>query len=137
MIRGIGLCALLLLTGCATPYETCVASATRDLRVLDGLIAQSEATLARGYAIDSVQVFEARWQRCLEPPNPATDAEGRPLPMVETLCLENVPVTQKRPRAVDLEAERRLLGQLRDKRTEASARAEREIARCRTLYPEG
>ena len=63
--------------------------------------------------------------------------EGRPLPMVETLCLENVPVTQKRPRAVDLEAERRLLGQLRDKRTEASARAEREIARCRTLYPEG
>jgi hypothetical protein len=57
--------------------------------------------------------------------------------MVETLCLENVPVTQKRPRAVDLEAERRLLGQLRDKRTEASARAEREIARCRTLYPEG
>jgi hypothetical protein len=137
MIRGFALCALLLATGCATPYESCVAAATRDLRVLDGLIAQSEATLARGYAIDRVQVFEARWERCLEPPTPATDAEGKPLPMVETLCLENVPVTREQPRAVDLEAERRLLGQLRDKRADLAARAEREIARCRTLHPEG
>ena len=109
----------------------------RDLRVLDDLILESEATVARGYAIDTVQLFEPRWVPCLKPPEPATDAQGKPLPQVETLCLENVPVTFERPRAVDLEGERRLLAQLRTKREDVSARADREIARCQTMYPEG
>jgi hypothetical protein len=46
-------------------------------------------------------------------------------------------VTFERPRAVDLEGERRLLAQLRTKREDVSARADREIARCQTMYPEG
>jgi hypothetical protein len=41
------LLSLLLLTACGTPQEQCINSVTRDMRVVDRLIAETEANLAR------------------------------------------------------------------------------------------
>ena len=45
----------LALAACATPREQCIGQATRDLRVLNSLIAETQGNLARGYAIEEQQ----------------------------------------------------------------------------------
>src|SRR5690606_21382542 len=40
---------VLMIAACGTPQERCIDDATRELRRIDGLIADTEAALARGY----------------------------------------------------------------------------------------
>lgn len=122
------LCALL--AACGTPQEQCINRSTRDLRTVDRLIAETEANLARGYALETVTVYETEWTWCHSHSKP-----GEP-PRPPHMCLDREPVTKTRPKAIDLRDEARKLESLKLKRHELARAAQPLIAQCRAQYPE-
>jgi hypothetical protein len=123
--------ALAALVGCGTPQEQCISRNTRDLRTFDRLIAETEGNLARGYAFETITVYEDYWVTC---PMPAP-AEGQPPPKPR-LCLDERPVTERRPKSIDLNEEARKLDSLKTKRKQLARQAEAVIASCKSQYPE-
>lgn len=124
------------LAACGTPRERCVASVTRDLRVVDGLIQDAQVNLARGYGIREQTVFVPAWQYCGPPVIVQPQGGGAAVAMPAGLCLEDRAQTVRRPVAIDLDAERRKLSQLQEQRTRLARQAEPAIAQCRSLYPQ-
>lgn len=128
-MRALALIALLALSACATPRQICEAEALRDLRVVETLIAETEATLARGYGLtrEPVTVWNMRpcWRR------------GRDGRLYSDFCQVREVRTRTRPVAVDMAAERRKLAGLKEKRADLARQAEGALARCRAAYPEG
>jgi hypothetical protein len=122
--------ALLLLAACGTPQEQCIARETRELRTIDRLIAETEGNLDRGYAFETVTVYENVWTWC-EVKNPDDGDRDPP-----RFCLDRQPVSEERPKAIDLAAEARKLEGLQRKRAELARAAEPVIAQCRAAYPE-
>lgn len=122
---------LATLAACGTPQEQCISQNTRDLRTVDRLIKESEGNLARGYAFETVTVYEDEWVYCPRPSVP----EGQPAP-APRLCLDERPVTRRRPKAIDLNEEARKLASLKEKRTGLARQAEKVIAACKAQYPE-
>ena len=117
----LALAVLLALTACATPQERCAQEATRDLRTLRALIAETEATLARGYTYEeelrSVRVGVSYCAR----------SAGR---VGVGFCAEDRLTTVRRPVAVDLAAEQRKLDGLRMREAELSARVPAALRAC-------
>lgn len=123
--------ALAALAACGTPQEQCINRNTRDLRTVDRLIRESEGNLARGYAYETVTVFEEYWRSC---PGPRA-AEGQP-PSPPRMCLDRRPETEQRPKAIDLNEEARKLESLKEKRKSLERQAEKIVAACKAEYPE-
>jgi hypothetical protein len=123
--------ALAALAACGTPQEQCISRNTRDLRTVDRLIDEAEGNLARGYAYETITVYEDYWVTC---PIPAPVA-GEPPPKPR-LCLDERPVTEQRPKAIDLNEEARKLDSLKTKRKQLARQAEAVIAQCKAQYPE-
>jgi hypothetical protein len=131
--RTLAACCLLLM-GCATPQEACIAGATRDLRILDGLIAGTEANLRRGYAIETVAVPDTVWTVCRQRgPLRGEDVEGAG--SGPAFCFEDVVRQVDQPRAIDLGAERAKLASMRVKRAELARAAGPAVAACRAQHP--
>lgn len=130
-------CLLLLVTGCGTPQEQCIAANTRDLRVVDRLIKETEGNIARGYAFEEVTVTVTDWEYCYPPAPPPTAGNPNPQRPPPRLCLEDRTETVRRPKAIDLAAEQRKLNGLLVKRKDLARQAEKVIAACRRAYPEG
>lgn len=122
---------LAALAACGTPQEQCINRNTRDLRTVDRLIAESEGNLQRGYAYETITVYESYWTYCSRPRPP----EGQPAPPPR-MCLDERPVTEQRPKAIDLNEEARKLASLKEKRKDLARRAEAVIAQCKAEYPE-
>lgn len=118
-----GLCALAL-AACATPREACIANATYELRTIDSLIAETEANIARGYAIIREPGVRTRLQYCYDPPE-------EPF----TFCTVREPTVEERPVAIDREAERRKLASLRERRAELLPQVRAAIAACEARHP--
>lgn len=129
-MKRLTLPALALLAACGTPQEQCISYNTRDLRVVDRLIAETKGNLDRGYAFEKVTVYEDYWAYCERPQVP----DAPPVP--PRLCLEERAVTQDRPKAIDLGDEARKLESLKVKRKELARKAEAVIAQCKAQYPE-
>jgi hypothetical protein len=123
--------SLAALAACGTPQEQCISRNTRDLRTVDRLIAETEGNLQRGYAFETVTVYEDYWAQCPQPPL----VEGQPVPPPR-LCLDERPVTEQRPKAIDLNAEAKKLDSLKAKRRQLARAAEAVIAQCKADYPE-
>ncbi|HEY6918336.1 MAG TPA: hypothetical protein VI412_03695 [Tabrizicola sp.] len=123
--------ALAALSACGTPQEQCISRNTRDLRTVDRLIQEAEGNLARGYAYETITVYEDEWVYCPQVPV----AEGQPAPPAR-LCLDERPVTERRPKAIDLNEEARKLESLREKRKSLARQAEKVVAACKAQYPE-
>lgn len=125
------------LAACGTPQEQCIARETRDLRVVDKLISETEGNLARGYAYEDITVSRTVWVRC-DPIIVAPPTEGAPAPALASprLCLDDREETITRPKAIDLGAEQSKLSGLKSKRKDLAAAANRSIAACRKAYPE-
>jgi hypothetical protein len=119
------------LAACGTPQEQCISRNTRDLRTVDRLIAETEGNLDRGYAFETITVYEDYWTYCDQPKPP----EGEPVPPPR-LCLEERPVTVERAKAIDLRAEAAKLESLKVKRRDLARRAEAVVAQCKAEYPE-
>jgi hypothetical protein len=126
---------LLLAAACGTPQEQCIARNTRDLRVVERLLAETEANLRRGYALEEVTVYRSEWVDCT-PRVIVVEGQPEPEPPERKLCLEDVPQTITRPKAIDLNAEAAKRDSLVTKRNELLRAAEGVIAACRAAYPE-
>jgi hypothetical protein len=120
-----------LLAGCGTPQEQCIGRNTRDLRTVDRLIAETQGNLDRGYAFETITVYEDYWTDC--PQLPVAEGETPPPPR---LCLDERPVTTERAKAIDLNDEARKLDGLKAKRRDLARKAETVIAQCKAQYPE-
>ena len=123
MIRLIFL-PLLLLSACATPREQCVASATKDIRVLDRLIAESKGNIERGYGYDTQRYTSWDFVIC-----------GRRKDGSFHYCWEPYDRTRRVPVAVDLTTEQRQLDAMLRKRVELAKEAAPRIAACNETYP--
>lgn len=124
------LAAPFVLVACGTPQEQCITRNTRDLRIVDRLISETQANLDRGYAYEAVSVSTPTWVTCDTPRLPV--AGVRPPPR---LCFEDVAQTVTRPKAIDLANEARKLEGLQAKRRQLAGAAEAVIARCKVEYP--
>lgn len=125
------------LAACGTPQEQCIARETRDLRVVDRLIVETEGNLKRGYAYEEITISRTVWVRCnpiIVPP--VVHGAPVPLPVAPQLCLEDEEETVTRPKAIDLGAERSKLSGLKAKRKELSITANWSITACQKAYPE-
>jgi hypothetical protein len=131
-MRRILLPALVILAACGTPQEQCINRGTRDLRVMEKLIAETQANITRGYAIEEYTVYIPVWQICdIQPPAVA----GQPAPPPR-YCFEQEPQTRTRPKAIDLRAEGAKLDSLLERRDQLARAAEPVIAQCKAQYPE-
>jgi hypothetical protein len=133
-MRAAILPALLILAACGTPQQQCINRETRDLRVVERLIAETQGNLDRGYGFEEVTVYNTEYVDCTPR---VIVPEGQPVPPIEPrLCLDEVPETVRRPVALDLAEEQRKLASLQQRRQELLGRAEQVIAACKAAYPE-
>lgn len=130
MRRLLILAPLALLAACGTPQERCIQRETRDLRVLDRLVAETRTNIDRGYALQEYTVTIPQWETC----PPRVDEAGNLLPA--QMCLEDRTETRTRPVAIDLGAESAKLESMLAKRDQLARESEGRIAQCRTTYPE-
>ena len=127
---------LLLLAACATPQQRCINSVTRDLQVVSDLITQSEINLARGYGTVQQTTIVPTVQPCggnipVQQPNGAVQWV-----YVPQNCWVDEAVTTTRPVAIDLDAEKQKLAQLRKQQARLNKQAAPAVAQCKALYPE-
>jgi hypothetical protein len=127
-MKRLSIAALGLLAACGTPQEQCISRNTRDLRVVDRLISETQTNISRGYALEEVTVFET-----VRVPCPPTAPGG---PAGPGFCYDQRPDTDYRPRAIDLNAEAAKLESLKVKRESLARASEQVIAACRASYPE-
>ena len=118
------------LAACGTPQQQCIGTVTRDLRVVDQLIAETSGNLQRGYAYVTFTETRPKFVDCTpdataEVPNPR-----------ERRCLEDVAQTVTRPAAIDLDAEAAKLAGLQRKRAQLATQAGPAIQACQMQYPE-
>lgn len=118
----------LLLAACATPQQRCEAQATRDLRIIDGLIAESQATLQRGFAFQTVQNTRPVATFCW-----GGGRHNDPWGAGYGLCWNNTTYTTREPVAVNLDEERAKLRTLLNKREELEVQARAQIEACGRL----
>jgi hypothetical protein len=120
LLAPLALCAAL--AGCADPRTRCEAEATRDLRTVEALIAETEANIARGYALARETDVRTGLEVCL-----AGD--------LVQFCSVNEPYVRERPVAIDRAEERRKLASLRERRAELQAPARAGLTRCAAQFP--
>jgi len=117
-----------ILTACATPRESCVADATREARVLEGLIEESRANLSRGFAVEKRQEVRTRRTFCR-----GTNDDGS---RFRYRCNETDTITRQVPVAIDLNAESAKLTSLEERQQQNRATAQTRVASCEARFPE-
>lgn len=128
MMRPALLC-LLILAACGTPQQRCIRNATEELRILDQLIAETQANLARGYGYEQEQVVRYQYGHC-------GYYRGNDGHLYPRRCFEPYTDTVSHPVAIDPEVETRKLAGLTSRRSALAARAAAEVAACRQKFPE-
>lgn len=129
-MKRLALFALMLLAACGTPQEQCISANTRDLRVVDRLIRETEGNLARGYGYETVTQYEPEWVDCTPRPTQTNPKPAR------QMCFDRVPVTVRKEVALDLNAEAAKLKSLKAKRAGLAKAAESVVAQCKAKFPE-
>ncbi|MCO6384444.1 hypothetical protein [Oceanicola sp. 502str15] len=117
-----------LLAACATPREACEARATKDLRVMNTLIAETRANVDRGYAIEREPYVSTRYQIC------ARTGDG---PVEAVWCNRSETRYRDKQVAIDPAAEQRKLRNMIAKRDQLQREARAKVSACRQAYPEG
>jgi len=102
----------LILAACADPRASCFAVATQELQVVRALIADTKATLHRGYAIHTQTQTIIYSDFCDQ-----ADAARNGF----SFCDYPHPIVQRTPAAVDVETEKRKLAALQNKERELVA----------------
>lgn len=116
-----------LLTACATPREACLADVTREVRVLDQLIAVTRGNLERGFALEERQDIVTRRTFCT-----GTNEDGSTF---RFRCEETDTRTVQIPVAIDLNAERAKLASLEERQRQNRINAQSGIAQCQARFP--
>ncbi len=131
-MRAALILGLAVLAGCGTPQERCIASATREVRIMDRLIGEVQTNLDRGYAMVKVRRTGHRWEVC-RPGRAATATEPARAPQ---MCFKRYRYNDIEPQAINLAEERVKLAEMRKKRVELARMAEKSVASCKASHPE-
>ncbi len=118
----------LLVAACATPRESCISQAQRELRVVNSLIAETQGNIARGYAIGTRQDVVTYDTTCR-----GVAADGTP---VRVNCQEVGTRERRIPVAIDLNAETRKLTSLLDRQAQMQRTTNQAVQQCVATYPE-
>ncbi|MHA6325111.1 hypothetical protein [Roseivivax sp. CAU 1753] len=116
----IALPALLLLSACLSPLERCVEQANRSLWAAEAELAELEATLARGYALETRESTIPFFATCYD-----SGTQSR------VPCFHDVTRTTTRQVAVDLVAVRRRADALNAQIAALRPGADAASAQCR------
>jgi hypothetical protein len=135
-MKRFALLPLAVLAACGTPQEQCIGRETRELRILDRLITETQGNLDRGYALQTVEVSHDRWVLCAPPPPPPVEGTPPPEPPKPRMCLDEVTETETRPVAINLADEADKLATMKKKRTALVKASAPAIAACKATYPE-
>jgi hypothetical protein len=119
---------LALLAACATPQEQCISDATRELRVINRLVNETERNLTRGYALETVQEVRVHQTTCR-----GENEDGSEFTFE---CEETRTFDRQRRVAIDLNAEQAKLNSLRQRQSQMQRQADSGVAQCRSAYPE-
>lgn len=125
-MKKIAILPLLLLAACADPRAACLTQATKDLSIVQALIADTEATIERGYAIQTETRTVIYTNFCVGSGNKNGGF---------TFCNYPHPGTIKTPVAVDLNVERAKLRSLRTKEGELKRSSAIAQQRCELEFP--
>jgi len=126
-MKQILIAPVLLLAACASPLETCKQDAVKDLRIVQALIADTQATIDRGYAIQTETRTVIYTNFCV---GTGVGRNGN-----FSFCNYPQPVTTKTPVAVDLAQETRKLRSLKKKEAELQKSSRLAQQRCELAYP--
>lgn len=124
----LALLSALALAACETPRESCLSDASRELRIVESLIRETQGNLQRGYAIEEDQVVSVDRDFCRVE---REDGSIRLRPCDRTR-VEDV----SRPVAIDLRAERAKLDGLLERRERLLAETAARQQACIATYPE-
>ncbi|MEJ2018640.1 MAG: hypothetical protein P8X51_10200 [Maritimibacter sp.] len=119
-----GLVALLGLAACSTPQEACIQDASATYRSLLAQISTAEQNIARGYAVHEQEVPYTFVDTCYT-------ENGDPYS-----CQQTAFRTQETPVSIDVRAEQDKLNALRARLPGVKASTERDVSKCRLIYPE-
>jgi hypothetical protein len=128
-MRPLAVVCLVALAACATPRQACESYAVYDLRVVENLIAESEATLARGYALRPEPYRSPSLQFCYGSGFGGYNRFGFAYCGYPDINIRLQPV------AVDLSADRAKLAELKRKRQDLARSAAERLQACRARYP--
>jgi len=116
------------LAGCTDARQQCLAEATHDLRVIDGLIAETELAISRGYGERVETVSYPYYGYC------GGYGHGYHGHLSISLCHDFYPRSRVVPVAIDIAEERRKLASLRGKRPEVVARTKEAVRQCNAAH---
>ena len=118
----------LILAACATPREQCINDATRELRTINSLVAETEQNIQRGFALNEVQEVRVIQTTCT-----GTNADGS---IFTFDCEETQTFDRTEPVAIDLNAERAKLNSLLERQRQVQSRADAAVQQCVLIHPE-
>ena len=122
------LAALVLLSACATPREACISEASADLRRVNAFITDTQANIARGYALETRQEVRVREALCY-----GLDSEGNPFSFE---CEKTEVIDVQVPVAINLAAEREKLDSLIAQQAVLERQSQARIQACIAAYPD-
>ncbi|MFT3687913.1 hypothetical protein [Paenirhodobacter sp.] len=131
-MRKIAILLLLGLAACGTPQERCINRSTAEVRRLQGLVAEVDGNLARGYAYQEYDVPITRWEVCGYDTFQSKD--GRVFSRAR-MCMEDDYVTNRRAVPIDPQAEQRKRDALTNRIKALAPQMNANIAACRESYP--
>lgn len=117
-----------ILAACATPREQCISEVSRELRVVNGLVTQTQQNISRGYALERVQDIRVVSTTCT-----GTNADGSTFTFP---CEETETFNRSVPVAIDLDAERAKLESLLERQAQLQRATDAAIQQCVAAYPE-
>ena len=118
----------LLLAACATPQQSCVSSASRELNVINRLVQETRGNVLRGFAIEEREETVVNQTTC--------EGETSEGVTFEFECEETEIETSRVPVAIDLAAEQAKLSSLEQRQQSLRASVDAAIAQCRAQFPE-
>jgi hypothetical protein len=130
------LCLPLILIACGTPQERCIAGATRELAVINALIAETELNLARGYALEEQVISSPVWVYCDQPVLVMQPDGSQTWALGGGMCMEDSTRIIERPRAIDPALENRKLDGLLQQQARLKKQSAPAIAQCQARYPQ-
>ncbi|MCC5968593.1 MAG: hypothetical protein JJU15_01430 [Pararhodobacter sp.] len=125
---GAALGLVLMLAGCATPLEQCVASATTEVRYLEEELTERRVNIARGYAVQREMRPDFQPGFCYSP------HYGMRLSI---MCMEPVQTVHETRRPINVSDEEARIALLERALTRERQLAAQATERCRAQYPPG
>lgn len=119
---------LLALAACATPRESCINDATRDLRQVNRFISETQGNIARGFGYETRQETRVRMGTCQGETSEGVEFEFE--------CEKTDIIDRRVPVPLDLAAERARLDSLLAQQATLERQSNAVVQACVAAHPE-